>query len=275
VINALTIDVEDWYHVCGLDGVPPTVPPGEGRVAANVERLLALLSEFAVSATFFVLGSVAEEDPALVPRIAAAGHEIASHGFSHRLVTKMTPDQFRDEVRRTGDILTAQSGVRPIGFRAPQWSLSIRATPWAPVILQEEGYRYDSSCNPLPFIGDRDGLRYPFMIGTPAGPLLEVPPMVTPTLLGNLPTGGGWGFRFFPPAMIGGTVKQLNRAGFPAVVYLHPREMDAHGPRLRLSPLRAYAVYGPRRDAVKRLRYLLGRFRFGTVRQLVENWESV
>jgi len=275
VNNALTIDVEDWYHVCGLDGMLPAVPPGEQRVADNVESLLALLAEFTVSATFFVLGSVAEENPSLVPRIAAAGHEIASHGFSHRLVTKMTPDQFRDEVRRTGDILTTQSGVKPIGFRAPQWSLSASATPWAPAILREEGYRYDSSFNPLPFIGDRDGQRHPFLIGTPAGPLLEVPPMVTPTLLGNLPTGGGWGFRFFPRAMIGGTVKNLNRAGFPAVVYLHPREMDAHGPRLRLSPFRAYAVYGPKRDAVARLRYLLRRFRFGTVRQLVDNWESV
>jgi polysaccharide deacetylase family protein (PEP-CTERM system associated) len=274
VINALTIDVEDWYHVCGLDEGPP-VPFGDRRVAGNVDSLLALLKEHGVTATFFILGSVAEEDPALVPRIAAAGHEIASHGYSHRLVTELTPDQFREEVRRTGDILAAQCGVRPTGYRAPQWSLSTGATPWAPAILREEGYRYDSSCNPLPFIGERDGQRTPFLIGTPAGTLLEVPPMVTPTLLGNLPTGGGWGFRFFPQSLIGRTVARLNRAGFPAVIYLHPREMDAHGPRLRLSPIRAFAVYGPRRDAVTRLRYLLRRFRFGTVRQLVENWEPV
>jgi len=272
VINALTIDVEDWYHVCGLDGGPPEVSPGGRRVARNVDTLLALLAEYRALATFFVLGSVAEEDPSLVPRIAAAGHEIASHGYSHRLVTELTPDQFRAEVRRTGEILAAQCGVRPTGYRAPQWSLSVRGTPWAPAILREEGYRYDSSCNPLRFIGDPDGERRPFMIGPSAGPLLEVPPMVTPSLLGNLPTGGGWGFRFFPPALIGRTGTKLNRTGYPAVFYFHPREVDADGPRLGLPPLRAFAVYGPKRDAVTRLRYLLRRFSFGTVRQLVQHW---
>jgi peptidoglycan-N-acetylglucosamine deacetylase len=273
VINALTIDVEDWYHVCGL-GAVPEVPPRERRVGANIDGLLSLLAEYRVNATFFMLGSVAEEDPELVPRIAGAGHEIASHGYSHRLLTELSPDQFREEVRRTGDVLAAQCGVRPIGYRAPQWSFSSRTTSWATAILREEGYRYDSSCNPLPFIGDRAGRRHPFTIGTPAGPLLEFPPMVTPTLLGNLPTGGGWGLRFFPLSLVGRTVVQLNRAGYPAVIYLHPREIDSDGPRLRLSPVRAFAVYGPRRDAVSRLRYLLRRFRFGTVRQLVEHWES-
>ena len=275
VINALTIDVEDWYHVCGLAGGPPEVLPADRRIAGNVDRLLALLDRYGVRATFFVLGSVAEEDPDLVPRVAAAGHEIASHGYSHRPVTELTPELFREEVRRTGDILAAQCGEKPAGYRAPQWSLSLRTTPWAPAILREEGYSYDSSCNPLPFVGNSRGPRHPFAIETPSGPLLEFPPMVTPSPLGNLPTGGGWGLRFFPAAMSGRTVAGLNRSGFPAVIYLHPREMEARGPRLRLSPLRTFAVYGPRRDAVTRLGYLLRHFRFGTMRQLVENWKPV
>ncbi len=269
--NAFTIDVEDWYHVCGVDAGP--VPPSRRRVVRNVERILSLLAEFGVTATFFVLGSVAEQEPQLVPMIAAAGHEIASHGYSHRLVTQLGPELFRDEVRRTGEILERQGGRRPVGFRAPQWSISAAATPWALAVLREEGYLYDSSCNPLPFVGERKGRRSPYAVETVAGPLLEVPPMVTPSPLGNLPTGGGWGLRFFPRALIGGTVERLNAAGDPAVLYLHPREMEADGPRLALSPLRGFVVYGPRRSAEARLRYLLQRFSFRTLRQLVEQWQ--
>lgn len=273
VYNAFTVDVEDWYHVCGPEAAQ-LIPPSRRRVARNVERILSLLAECEVRATFFVLGSVAEQEPALVPMIAAAGHEIASHGYSHRLVTELGPELFRDEVRRTGDILARQAGKRPVGFRAPRWSISVAATPWALAILREEGYRYDSSCNPLPFVGEAKGDRFPFLVETPTGSLLEIPPMVTPSLLGHLPTGGGWGFRFFPLALIGRTVAKLNAAGNPAVLYLHPREVDPAGPRVKLSPLGEFAAYGPRKDAEKRLKYLLQRFSFGTMENLVEHWET-
>jgi hypothetical protein len=159
-----------------------------------------------------------------------------------------------------------------VGFRAPQWSITT-ASSWALAILREEGYLYDSSCNPLPFVGDATGKRHPFMVRTPAGPILEIPPMVTPSIFGNLPTGGGWGFRFFPRALIGRTVARLNGAGVPAVIYIHPREMDAGGPRVRLPLLRTFAVYGPRTDADRQLRFLLQRYRFGTLRQMVEHWQ--
>lgn len=240
-----------------------------------MDKILALLGEFNVQATFFVLGSLAEADPSLVPLIADGGHEIASHGYSHRMVTKLSPGEFRDEIRKTGTILEQQSGRRPAGFRAPQWSLSRSTTPWAFTILKDEGYCYDSSCIPLPFVGDAKGPRAPFRIQTPAGSLVEIPPLVTSTFLGNLPTGGGWGFRFFPLAMIGGSLEKLNREGSPAVIYIHPRDMDVVGPRLDLPLLKAFATYGPRSDAVKQLRYLLRRFRFGTLRQLVDTWEPV
>jgi polysaccharide deacetylase family protein (PEP-CTERM system associated) len=265
--------VEDWFHVCGLDG-EPFIHPSRRRVLHNIEKILSLFAEFDVRATFFVLGSVAEIEPMLVPMIAAAGHEIASHGYSHRLVPQLGPQRFRDEVRRTGEILERQSGMRPIGFRAPQWSLG-DSVPWAFDILHDEEYLYDSSLNPLPFVGNRSGSRVPFKRQAGGGGILEIPPMVTPSPLGNLPVGGGWGFRFFPVRMINGTIQQLNKSGFPAVLYLHPREMEANGPRLKLPPFRAFVVYGPRTDAGKRLRYLLERFRFGTLRQLVEQWEPV
>ncbi len=264
--------MEDWFHVCALDR-RPLVRPSQWRVLHNTEKILSLLAQYGVKATFFVLGSVAENEPTLVPMIAAAGHEIASHGYSHELVTSLDARKFRDEVRRTSEILGRQSGKRPIGFRAPQWSLGDRV-PWAFDVLHEEGYRYDSSLNPLPFIGNGSGCRTPFRRRAGAGSIVEIPPMVTPSLFGNLPTGGGWGFRFFPLKFISGTVRRLNDGGFSAVLYLHPREMEPDGPRLGLNPVKAFAVYGPRKGAGENVKYLLERFRFGTLCELVEQWES-
>ncbi len=270
-INALTIDVEEWYHVCGEEDKAARVSR-ERRVRGNIERILELLAEFDCRATFFMLGSVAEQEPTLVPRIAGAGHEVASHGYSHLLIPSLGAATFRDELRRTADIIGNQANVLPVGFRAPRWSLSC-TIPWAFDILREEGYRYDSSLNPLHFVGDPRGPRVPFPLAG-EGRLLEVPPMVTPFPGFNLPTGGGWGFRFFPLALIGRTIECLNRQGAPAVLYLHPRELEPDGPRLSLPPHKSFIVYGPRTDARERLRLLLAGFRFGTMLQLVENWES-
>jgi len=270
VPNALTIDLEDWYHGCCARGCPD-VPPDRRRVRMNTDKILSLLDEYRVRATFFVLGSIAEAEPSLVPAIAAKGHEIASHGYSHTLVPRLGPVLFRDELRRTAEVLLKQCGTRPVGFRAPQWSLGA-GTPWAMEILSQEGYRYDSSLNPLPFIGDRRGSRAPFTIKTSAGALAEFPPLVTPTPLGNLPTGGGWGFRFFPQPVLRRTLRNLNRSGKPAVLYLHPRELDPDGPRLPLPPWRSFLSYGPRTDAAPRLAALFGSFTFHTLKELSASW---
>lgn len=272
VFNALSIDLEDWYHGCCSES-GPLVPAGKRRVQRNSERILRLLAECGVKATFFALGSVAHEEPSLISSIAAEGHEIASHGYSHTLVPLLGPELFRDELRRTAEIIGQQTGCLPVGFRAPRWSLG-HHTPWALEILRQEGYRYDSSFNPLPFIGDRHGPRAPFTIATSAGPLLEFPPLVTPSPIGNLPCGGGWGFRFFPMALIRHTVRKLNAAGNPALIYLHPREMEAYGPRLPVSPMRSFVIYGPRTEATQRLRELLRNFDFQPLKELAAAWES-
>jgi polysaccharide deacetylase family protein (PEP-CTERM system associated) len=270
--NALTVDVEDWFHICGL-AQEPKVNSTEWHVRSNVVKLLSLLAEHNVRATFFVLGCVAEALPGLVPQIASAGHEIASHGYSHRMVTDLDPQGFRDELRHTRDILECQSGQKIVGFRAPQWSLTA-ATFWAFEILKEEGYWYDSSLTPLPFVGNPKGPRMPYKINMTCGALWEIPPMVTPSLFGNLPTGGGWGLRVFPQRIIHKTIRELNRAGSQAVIFLHPRELDPTGPRLRLTLLKKFATYGPRTDVSRRLDNLLRRFHFGTLRDMVEQWES-
>ncbi len=271
-INSLTVDVEEWFHVCGL-AEAPQIPVSEWRLHKNMAKLLSLLAAHKARATFFVLGCIAEALPGLVPQIVAAGHEIASHGYSHRMVTQLDPQSFRDEVRKTGALLARQSGQEIVGFRAPRWSLSA-ATAWAFEILREEGYRYDSSMTPLPIIGNPAGARTPQRIKLPAGPLWEIPPMVTPSFFGNMPTGGGWGLRVFPLALIRKTIRDLNRTGAPAVIFVHPRELDPAGPRLRLAPLAKFAAYGPRSDLSVRLAHLLRGFRFDTLRHLVEQWES-
>jgi polysaccharide deacetylase family protein (PEP-CTERM system associated) len=273
IVNSLTVDVEDWFHICGFE-LEPKITSSEWRVRSNVEKLLSLLAEHSVRATFFVLGCVAEALPGLVPQIASAGHEIASHGYSHRMVSELDLRRFRDELRHTGDILERQSGQKSFGFRAPQWSLSTE-NPWTFEILHEEGYRYDSSCNPIPFVGNPKGPRTPYKISVGTGFLWEIPPMVTPSLLGNLPTGGGWGFRFFPQRVIHKSIRELNSTGAPAVIFLHPRELDPTGPRLRLNPLKKFAAYGPRSDVSGRLDTLMRSFCFGTLREMVDKWESV
>lgn len=250
------------------------VPAEQRRVRRNTELVLSLLDECGVKATFFVLGSLAREEPSLVPMIAAAGHEIASHGYSHTLVPRLGGEAFREELHISRDILGEQAGVIPAGFRAPQWSLGPE-TPWALEILQQEGYLYDSSYNPLRFIGNPRGRRAPFRISAGEGSLVELPPMVTPSPIGNLPTGGGWGFRFFPFSLIRSTVQALNDAGLPAVLYLHPRELDPFGPRLKLSPLQSFVSYGPRTDARDRLKELLEMFTFKPLKELANSWQHV
>lgn len=215
-----------------------------------------------------MLGSVAENDPDLAPMICSAGHEIASHGYSHRLVTELTPEQFRDELLLTGRILTEQTGQQPVGYRAPQWSLS-QDTGWVFEILRENGYLYDSSLNPLPFVGDSCGGCTAYRLGGEGTDLWEIPPMVTRSWIGNLPTGGGWGFRFFPFRMICGTIDALNRRQHPAVLYLHPREVDPAGPRIELPFLKRFASYGTRVDAAYRLRELFRRYQFITLKELL------
>ena len=272
VLNALTVDVEEWFHICGVRGIEGL--SFERRVRGNIERLLAVLDACQVKATFFVLGSLAASEPGLVRDIAIRGHEIASHGYSHSLVSSLARESFRDEIRQTADILENQCGRRPTGFRAPQWSVSREKTPWAFDILMEEGYCYDSSCNPLPFIGVRNGPRTPWKMELAHGSLWEIPPLVSPSIIGNLPTGGGWGFRFFPFRMIERTVRQLNSTRAPAVLFLHPRELDPLGPRLKMSPFKTFVAYGARTDALERVVRLLQNFSFIRLDEMVAQWES-
>jgi polysaccharide deacetylase family protein (PEP-CTERM system associated) len=270
IVNAMTIDVEDYFQVSAFESVvaPDRWNEYESRVAANTDRVLGILADTGVRATFFVLGWVAERDPSIVRRIAAAGHEIASHGYGHRLVYDQTPAEFRDDVRRAKALLQDASGAPVLGYRAPSFSITGRSL-WALDVLTEEGFRYDASIFPIRH--DRYGIpsapRHPYY----ARPgLLEIPASTIRLAGTNLPVGGGGYFRLLPYWWTRAGIRRLNLAEKrPAVFYLHPWEVDPGQPRLTGSRLSRFRHYRNLAKTEGRLRRLLGDFRFGTIAETV------
>jgi polysaccharide deacetylase family protein (PEP-CTERM system associated) len=275
IVNAMTIDVEDYFHVSVFDGVLPRNQWDrlESRVCANTRRLLEIFAESEVRGTFFVLGWVAERFPDLVRLIAGAGHEIASHGYGHRLIYDQTPAAFRDDVRRAKELLEEASGRPVYGYRAPSYSITPRSL-WALDILLEEGYRYDSSIFPIRH--DRYGIpvseRQPYPIERSKGFLVEVPGSTTTFGPVNLPIAGGGYFRILPYRWTRWGIQRVNDLERrPVVFYLHPWEIDPDQPRLRAGRLGAFRHYCNLGKTESRLRRLLTDFRFGTMEALVNS----
>lgn len=279
VVNAMSVDVEDYFHVSVFDGIVPRSQWAsmESRVCANTRRLLDLFDEFNVRSTFFVLGWVAERHPGLVRQIAACGHEIASHGYGHRLIYDQTPAAFREDVRRAKQLLEDAAGCRVGGYRAPSYSVTPRSL-WALDILIEEGYRYDSSIFPIRH--DRYGIpvspREPFPIQREAGTLMEVPGSTVRLGPLNLPVGGGGYFRLLPYNWTRWGIERLNTVeARAAVFYIHPWEIDPDQPRLEVGWLGRFRHYRNLDKTEDRLRALLTAFRFGTVESLLHRTEPV
>ena len=266
VVNAMTVDVEDYFHVSAFDRVlrREEWPNQESRVEANTGRLLELLAESQVRATCFVLGWVAERFPNLVRSIAAAGHEVASHGYWHRLVYTQTPDEFREDLRRARQVIEDVSGSRVRGYRAPSFSITERSL-WALDVLAEEGFEYDASIFPVRH--DRYGLptapRHTFRIQCPAGELVEAPGSTIRVAGVQIPVAGGGYFRQFPYAWTRWGIERLNRVdGQPAVFYLHPWEIDPGQPRFPVDAVGRFRHYRNLHKTERRLRSLLRDFRF-------------
>lgn len=273
VVNAMSIDVEDYFHVSVFDGILPRAhwERMESRVVVNTTRLLDLFDEFSIRSTFFVLGWVAERHPELVRALACRGHEIASHGYAHRLVYDQTPTAFRADVRRAKQLLEDASGRRVIGYRAPSYSITPRSL-WALDVLLEEGYEYDSSIFPIRH--DRYGIplsgRRPYAIERSAGTLVEVPGSTTRLGPLNLPVAGGGYFRILPYWWTRWGIDRVNRReGRPVVFYLHPWEIDPEQPRLRAGSLGQFRHYRNLRQTESRLRQLLTDFRFEAVEDVL------
>jgi polysaccharide deacetylase family protein (PEP-CTERM system associated) len=273
IVNAMTIDVEDYFHVSVFDGIVPRSQWSdlESRVCANTDRLLGIFADAKVTATFFTLGWVAERFPELVRRIADLGHEIASHGYAHRLVYDQTPSAFREDVRRAKQLLEDASGCLVGGYRAPSYSITPRSL-WALDILIEEGYWYDASI--FPIMHDRYGIpvsaRHPYALERKNGTLVELPGSTVRCGRSNLPIGGGGYFRILPYEWTRWGIARLNRVeGHPAIFYLHPWEIDPGQPRLQAGLLGRFRHYRNLDKTESRLRRLLHDFRFGPIRDLV------
>ena len=271
--NALSVDVEDWFHP---EAVRDHVAREdwdrlETRAGRNVDTILRLLDRARTHATFFVLGWVADREPALVPRLAAAGHEIASHGWAHRMITRQDPAEFAADLRRSLAVLRAQSGQPVRGYRAPSFSI-VRDTLWALDVLLEHGIEYDSSIFPVHH--DRYGIpgasRAPHPVRT-AGTrtLWELPPVTVRIAGRTLPAAGGGYLRLLPYAWSAFALRRMASEGLPAVVYTHPWEYDVEQPRLPLSRSLALRHYGRIPRTEDKLARLLRDFTFGTCAEVL------
>jgi polysaccharide deacetylase family protein (PEP-CTERM system associated) len=269
--NILTVDLEDWFHICGVENLLPEAGWSEleSRVEANTLKILEVLSRKGVKATFFVLGFVAERHPRLIKEIAGEGHEIGAHGYAHRRVYTMTPDTFRQDLKKSVDTISAITNHPVKGFRAPEWSIRDDSL-WALDILQQEGFEYDSSMAPLPIIGSPKYARVPVTLELDQGRIWEFPPLVASPPLVKLPLGGGWGLRVFPYSLIRSTIRAMNRKGYPALIYLHPREFDLNCPRVKLPLVKKFVLEARIERTEKRLDRLLKDFNFASVSSVLQ-----
>ena len=271
--NALTVDVEDWFHVSLFrhkirrdewDQMKSTV-------VENTCRVLNLFAQKNVRATFFVLGWVAERFPEIVAAIKELGHEVASHGYGHQIVYELTREEFLRDVGKSLKILEGITGEPVRAYRAPSYSIT-KGSLWAWETLAQLGIQYDSSVFPVKhdLYGIPDAPRFPFEIRLASGPALVEFPLSTVVLMGkNVPMAGGGYLRLYPHWFIRNSVRRINAEGKPAILYFHPWEVDCDLPRIPLGRLKTLRHYGNICLTEGRLLRLLDEFAFGTLSEVL------
>ena len=275
MLNALTIDVEDYYHVSAFESVIQyrDWERFESRVEQNTHRILDLLDRYKTKATFFVLGWVAERQPGLIRTIVERGHEVASHGYAHQRIDTQSPDKFREETRRSKRIIEDTIGQPIFGYRAASYSITAKSM-WALDILKEEGFQYDSSIFPVrhDLYGIPGYNRTCHLLNGDGGSGMVEFPLSTLRLAGiNIPIAGGGYLRIFPYGFTRWAIMQLNqREDQPAVVYLHPWEVDPKQPRIRAGAKSRFRHYMNLNKTEDRLKALLQDFAFGTMSEVLK-----
>lgn len=274
VLNALSFDIEDWFHLVEIDAVADTNkwPTFSSIVERRTDEILGICDEYGVRATFYFLGWIAERYPELVRRTAEAGHEIGTHSYWHRKVCDLTPEEFREDLRRSIDVIGSASGATVTSFRAPSFSIT-PGSEWAFDEILDAGLRYDASLFPVP----RENGGYPcehephVFRGAPSGRTIPELPMslmrIGPTQTGF--SGGGY-LRLFPRWLIRRGFTSLNDRGMPVVVYLHPRDFAPDSPMVPMSASRRFKCYVGLASTAGKLRMLLERHRFGTCAEVLE-----
>ncbi len=276
-IHCLSFDVEEHFQVSAFwsEARRQQWDQYESRVERNTQLLVEQLGKHGIKATFFILGWVAERHPELVKLLSAQGHEVASHGYGHELVTTQSPERFRQDVRVAKRILEDLTGGSVVGYRAPSFSITSE-TAWALSILVEEGYTYDSSIYDR-FRRVETGKRPAcgFEIATSAGGIWEVPPSTLQMLGLQIPVAGGGYFRLFPYAASKSFLRRLESEGAKLVMYLHPWEFDPDQPRMDGSWLSQFRHYLNLEKTQGRLNRLLEDFNFGPIRDVVASQGGV
>ncbi len=268
MLNALSVDIEDWFQVGAFE---KTIRREDWddlpcRVEANTDAVLALFAEADVKATFFTLGWVASRYPALIRRIADAGHEVASHGWGHDRVFTMTSEQFANDLVRTRRTLEHAGGVMVTGYRAPSFSIDKR-TPWAHQVLADQGYTYSSSVAPVvhDHYGWPEAPRFAFR-PVAGSDLIELPVTTAKFAGRTLAAGGGGFFRLLPYGFSRWAIKQVNAAGQPGIFYFHPWEIDPDQPRVPGAPIRSKVRHYTNLDGMAaKLTRMMGAFEWGRV----------
>ena len=273
MINALTVDLEDWYHICGVTGYADTSrwDAYESRITRNTGKILRLFRTYNIRATFFVLGYIAHKEPGLIREIRGEGHEIATHGYCHRRVFEMTEAEFEEDIVKSVSAISSITGERVLGFRAPEWSIRTKGeTPWALKILRKHGILYDSSMVPLTRMGSRDFPRHPCKFDTEYGEIWEFPLTTTRLFWENLPFTGGLPLRLFPYFYIISEILRINRKGEPVIAYMHPWEFDMDQPAIDLPLSRRFMHYFNIKAAPKKIEALLKHCSFRAIQDVLE-----
>jgi peptidoglycan-N-acetylglucosamine deacetylase len=240
---------------------------------AETERILEWLKAGNCGATFFVVGVVAEKHPRLVKLIHHLGFEVASHGYSHRLVYQQSKEQFRNDVHRSKGILEDLTGKGILGYRAPSWSMDVSRTPWAWDVLKESGYEYSSSVFPIKtfLYGDDQASLIPYRKqAEDGGSIWEIPPAVYPVSVLRLPFGGGFYFRLLPLSLTCNLLKAANRGGQPVVMYFHPHEMNPVRPNQKLGVRDHFITYWNFTNNSLKLKKLLKIVRFDSMQNVFD-----
>ena len=276
-INVFTVDLEEWFQgLTSTNCQPARWDALESRVVVATEQLLAILAQYGVQATFFVLGHVADRHPALIERIAAAGHEIGIHGYWHRFVYQLTSAEFAAEIEQSIAAVARITGQTPQGHRAPYFSVNA-TTLWAFTTLAAQGLRYDSSVFPIRnmLYGFPGAPRLPYkIVALPGQELWELPASTVVVAGRKWPVAGGFYMRAMPYAVTRAALRRLNRAGEPAMIYIHPWEIDLGQHYNQVTPRERITHYQGRRGLVAKLHRLFTDFRFAPMCALVDALEG-
>jgi len=273
VLNILTIDVEDWFHICALDNGNDKIENWhkyKTRVIDNTDKVLRILKGNNTKATFFFLGWIVEQYPQLVMRVKEEGHEIATHGYAHKLVYKQTPAEFFEDLKKSIEIIEGIAKIKVLGNRSAGFSITEK-TPWAFDMIAKAGLQYDSTVFPASrghggFVGAAKNIH---IIKTKLGNLTEIPIPVINVMGREIAFSGGGYLRLFPYWFIKNSIAQLNKQGTPVVVYVHPRDFDLHQPRMKMPLGRRFKSYINISTTENKFKALLCDFDFVPIKEVI------